>query len=203
MYNSLIKIIQVDEPISIAVESSLKAVLNTLDIDGSAEIAYYKNKVALSEAERRFENHKLLPDISLNYFQGTNPGLGANLSGYQFGLKIPIFFNGQAARIKAAGFAEEAAVSESKAFEIQLNEKHNALKIRLSQLQEALNYYENEGDKLSEEILKTAHGSFRNGEIDFYQYIQSLESAYEIKLSYLDKLNEYNQTIITINYLTL
>lgn len=203
VYNSLIKIIQVDEPISIAVESSLKAVLNTLDINGSAEIAYYKNKVALSEAERRFENHKLLPDISLNYFQGTNPGLGASLSGYQFGLKIPIFFNGQAARIKAAGFAEEAAVSESKAFEIQLNEKHNALKIRLSQLQEALNYYENEGDKLSEEILKTAHGSFRNGEIDFYQYIQSLESAYEIKLSYLDKLNTYNQTIITINYLTL
>ena len=203
VYNSLIKIIQVDEPISIAVESSLKAVLNTLDIDGSAEIAYYKNKVALSEAERRFENHKLLPDISLNYFQGTNPGLGASLSGYQFGLKIPIFFSGQAARIKAAGFAKEAAVSESKAFEIQLNEKHNALKIRLSQLQEALNYYENEGDKLSEEILKTAHGSFRNGEIDFYQYIQSLESAYEIKLSYLDKLNEYNQTIITINYLTL
>ena len=86
---------------------------------------------------------------------------------------------------------------------MKLNEKFKALKIQLSQLQDALSYYEIEGDKLSEEILKTAHGSFRNGEIDFYQYIQSLESAYEIKLSYLDKLNEYNQTIITINYLTL
>jgi hypothetical protein len=43
----------------------------------------------------------------------------------------------------------------------------------------------------------------KNGEIDFFQYIQSLENAYEIKLSYLDNLNLYNQTVININYLTL
>lgn len=71
------------------------------------------------------------------------------------------------------------------------------------QLQEVLSYYEEEGNELAQEILKTAEGSFRNGEIDFYQYIQSLESAYDIKLEHLDKLQEYNQTIIAINYLTL
>ena len=203
IYNGLLKIIQVQEPITIANVASLKEVLNILDIDGSAEIAYYKNRVSLLQAERRFENYKLLPDISFNYFQGTNSGLGENLYGYQLGLKIPIFFSGQVSRIKAAGIAEDVAISESNEYEIELTEKFKALKIQLSQLQDALSYYEIEGDKLSEEILKTAHGSFRNGEIDFYQYIQSLESAYEIKLSYLDKLNEYNQTIITINYLTL
>ena len=118
-------------------------------------------------------------------------------------LKIPLFFGGQSSRIKASRIAEDIAVAEFSEYEIQIYAKFNALKMTLTQLQEALDYYENEGQTLSEEILKTANGSFRNGEIDFYQYIQSLEIAYEIKLSYLDKLNEYNQTSIAINYLTL
>jgi cobalt-zinc-cadmium resistance protein CzcA len=202
-YDGLLKVVQVDEAIIIAKEPSLKVTPNTLDVNGTAEMSYYQNRTSLLEAERRFEKQKLLPDISLNYFQGTNSELNGSLFGYQLGVKIPILFGGQSSRIKAAKFAEDIAVAESSEYEIQLNAKFNALKLELSQLQEALDYYENEGETLSEEILKTATGSFRNGEIDFYQYIQSLESAYEIKLSHLDKLNEYNQTSIAINYLTL
>ena len=65
----------------------------------------------------------------------------------------------------------------------------------------ALAYYETDGKSLSEEILKTAFLSYQNGEIDFFQYIQSIENGYEIRLSYLNSLNAYNQTIIAINYL--
>lgn len=202
-YGVLLKVIQVDEAIIIANEPSLKITMNTIDINKSAEIAYYQNSISLLQAEHRFEKQKLLPDISLNYFQGTNSELNESLYGYQLGLKIPLLFGGESSRIKAARIAEGIAVAESSEYEILLNAKFNALKIELTQFQEALDYYENEGEILSGEILKTANSSFRNGEIDFYQYIQSLESAYEIKLSYLDKLNEYNQTIIAINYLTL
>ncbi len=202
-YGVLIKVIQVNDPIIIASEPSLKIPLNTLDINGSAELGYYQNRISLLEAERRFEKQKLLPDLSFNYFQGTNSELNGSLYGYQLGLKIPILFGGQSSKIKAAKIAETIAIEESNEYTIQLKAKFNALNVELAQLQDALNYYENEGVILSEEILKTANGSFRNGEIDFYQYIQSLESAYEIKLSYLDKLNEYNQTIIAINYITL
>jgi cobalt-zinc-cadmium resistance protein CzcA len=202
-YSDLLKVIQVDEAILIANESSLKVRMYTIDMNGNAEMGYYQNRIALQQAERRFEKQKLLPDISLNYFQGTNPELNGSLYGYQLGVKIPILFGGQSSRIKATRIAEDISVAESSEYEIQLKAKFNALKISLSQLQQALDYFENEGERLSEEILKTANGSFRNGEIDFYQYIQSLESAYEIKLNYLDKLNEYNQTIIAINYLTL
>ena len=52
-------------------------------------------------------------------------------------------------------------------------------------------------------IIKTAEQSFKHGEIDFFQYIQSIETATEIQLTYLDNLNKYNQTVIAINYLTL
>jgi cobalt-zinc-cadmium resistance protein CzcA len=202
-YNDLLKVVQISDTLIVAKESSLKVDLGTLDLNGSAELDYYQNKITLLQAERRFEKQKLLPDISLNYFQGTNSGLNSSLYGYQLGLKIPLLFGGQSSKIRASKIAEDIALAESSDYEIQLNAKYEALKVELVQTQEALSYYENEGDKLSEEILKAANGSFRNGEIDFYQYILSLESAYEIKLSYLNKLNEYNQTIIAINYLTL
>ncbi|MFT6197383.1 MAG: cobalt-zinc-cadmium resistance protein CzcA [Nonlabens sp.] len=201
-YTGLLKVVQV-EAIVIARESSLKVTQTTLDRNAGAEMGYYQSRVSLVQAERLFEKQKLLPDISFNYFQGTNSGLYGNLYGYQLGLKIPILFGGQSSQIRASKIAEEIAVAESSQYEIQLNAKYNALKVALTQLQEALDYYENEGQRLSEEILKTANGSFRNGEIDFYQYIQSIETAYEIKLSHLDKLQEYNQTSIAINYLTL
>ena len=201
-YGSLLKIVQIEEAIRIKVEDSKKVELLNLEINNSPEIMYYQNKIAMLAAERRFEKQKLLPDISLNYFQGTNSQLDGSLYGYQIGLKIPVLFGGQSSRIKASKIAEKIAEAQSSEYVLQLKSKFNRLTIDLSQLQETLNYYENEGESLSSEILKTANGSFRNGEIDFYQYIQSLESAYEIQLDHLEKLKEYNKTVISINYLT-
>lgn len=201
-YTTLLKIVQVDEAISIEIEDSKKVELLKLEINNSPEISYYENRIVMLAAERRFEKQKLLPDISLNYFQGTNSQLNGSLYGYQIGLKIPILFGGQSSKIKASKIAENIAKAQSSEYEVQLRSKFNKLSINLTQLQETLNYYENEGEALSSEILKTANGSFRNGEIDFYQYIQSLESAYEIQLDHLEKLKEYNKTVISINYLT-
>lgn len=202
-YAEVIKTIQTKDSITIADELVLKVLVTNMVIDNSPEIDFYQNRIAVSEAEKRFEKQQLLPDIGVEYFSGTTANTNERLSGYQVGLKIPLLFGGTSSRIKAAGFAADIAVAESEEYTIQLKTKLRTLKTELSQLQETLDYYENAGNQVSEEILKTAHLSFRNGEIDFYQYIQSLESAYGITLDYLEKLQLYNQTAIAINYLTL
>ncbi|GHC50680.1 CusA/CzcA family heavy metal efflux RND transporter [Ulvibacter litoralis] len=202
-YGGLVKVVQPKDSLVVAKEFVLKTPLNSMEARTSAELDYYQNRVSLFQAQRSFEKQQLLPDISFNYFQGTNSGLNNSLYGYQVGIKIPLLFGGHSSRIKATGIAEQIAVEESKEYSIQLNAKFNALNTQLNQLRTALLYYEEEGTALSDEILKTANGSFRNGEIDFYQYIQSLESAYEVKIAYLDTLNEYNNIVIDINYLTL
>ncbi|WP_178989441.1 CusA/CzcA family heavy metal efflux RND transporter [Winogradskyella schleiferi] len=202
-YNHLVKVVQSKDTLRVVDSTILKASLQMIDISNSEELQFYKNRVALLEAQRSFEKQQLLPDISFNYFQGTNSGLNDNLYGYQVGLKIPLLFGGQSARIKAAGISKKIVTQESNEYNIQLNAKFKQLTEQLNQLKMALAYYEDEGSNLSEEILKTANGSFRNGEIDFYQYIQSIESAYEVKLAYLSTLNEYNNIVINLNYLTL
>ena len=64
-----------------------------------------------------------------------------------------------------------------------------------------IDYYENSGKKLSDEILKVANMSYKHGEIDFFQYIQSLENALQIKIDYLDAILEYNNTILDIEFI--
>ena len=51
------------------------------------------------------------------------------------------------------------------------------------------------------EIVDMANKSYLNGESGYLQYIESLESAKQINLSYLENLNQYNQTVLEIQYL--
>jgi cobalt-zinc-cadmium resistance protein CzcA len=201
-FNKLMSMLQLEDRVSVVKISHLKASLEILSLNESPEIAYYSNSIIRLQSKRSLQKQKLLPDISLEYFQGSNSGINTNLYGYQLGLKIPILFVGKSSKIKASKIAEHIAIEEFQNYEIKLKTKYDALLSQLNKHQKALDYYEEEGADLSDEILKTANGSFKNGEIDFYQYILSLENAYDIQLDHLENLNTYNQTVIAINYLT-
>lgn len=195
-------ITQIEPPLRIAEELQLKVPIKAVVLDESPQLQFYKKNLSLAQALWRSEKQKLLPDISLNYFQGTNTELKDNLFGYQLGLTIPLLFGGQQSQIKASQKAREIAATELSDYEIQMKAKLKLLHLELDQIQQALDYFENEGKMLSEEIIKTAKVSFQKGEIALGQYLESLESAYRIKLSHMDKLEEYNVLRIAINYLT-
>ncbi|WP_297705812.1 CusA/CzcA family heavy metal efflux RND transporter [uncultured Eudoraea sp.] len=201
-YGNLFKLVQVEDSINIGMAAQKKVDLNPMALENSIELEYYSNRVNLFDNQRKYEKQLLLPDLSLSYFLGSNSNLNQNLYGYYLGLKVPLLFFGQSSKIKASSIAREIAVEQSKEYEVQLNVEYMALNAELIKQEKALKYYEDEGTALSDEILKTATLSFKNGEINYFQYILSLENAYEIKLDYLNSLNDYNQTVIAINYLT-
>ncbi|MFB9056041.1 CusA/CzcA family heavy metal efflux RND transporter [Mariniflexile ostreae] len=196
------KLVQI-EALSIVDVPLKKLELKTISIENNLGMQYYENSKNYYKALHQQEKQSLLPDISLEYFQGTNNTLNAHINGYQLGLKIPLFFSGHASKIKASNIAQDMVEVQQQDYKIKLHAEHQALLAKLQQYDEAINYYEAQGRNLSEEIIKTAERSFKSGEIDFFQYIQSIETAKEIQLSYLDQLNQYNQTVIRINYLIL
>ncbi len=195
------KVVQVD---SIEIESS---VLNKLELNAISQnnvgLQYFEKNKLYYKALQQQEKQNLLPDLSAEYFQGTNSTLNSNIKGYQFGVKIPILFGGNASKIKAFKLSYQAIEEEQNNYKLKYAAEYNSLLAKLEQFNEAINYYELQGKKLSGEIIKTAERSFKHGEIDFFQYIQSIENAKEIELTYLENLNKYNQTVIAINYLIL
>ena len=196
-------IVQTDEVFELASVELAKIELNIESIQESPVLNLYENQLKRSELATRFSRQQLLPDISLDYFQGTNSGIDEQLIGYQIGLKIPILFGGQASKIKAAKLEQNIISERARDYKLQMRSQYNSLISRLEKFREALTYYEGNGELLSEQIIKTATRSYQEGEIDFFQYIQSLENATSIKLNYLENLNSYNQVVIQINHLTL
>ncbi|MEQ9439634.1 MAG: CusA/CzcA family heavy metal efflux RND transporter [Cyclobacteriaceae bacterium] len=165
---------------------------------------YFQQQQEVAMAVSRREQQALLPDLQLGYFQGTNQGEEAQVyQGYQIGISVPLFFHAQRARIQAARLEQDQADYETINFQRQLQGQYDALRAKLRQYLQEVEYYQQTGKGLAEEIMHTAQQSYFNGEIDYFQYIQSLEQARELELNYLNNLHQYNHTVLEINYLTL
>jgi cobalt-zinc-cadmium resistance protein CzcA len=196
-------VVQSQDSLQVSTQTLEKLKLSLSSMEAHPAIDYYQNRTDFFEAKRSLEKQHLLPDISLSYSLGSNSGLSQNLYAYQIGLKIPLLFSGNASKIKASKIAADVSQQQAEDYKIHLNSRKLQLLNEVSKYEEALSYYETEGKSLSEEILKTANIGFKNGEIDFFQYIQSLENAYAIELQHLENLNNYNQAVIALNYLIL
>ena len=154
----------------------------------------YKNQISL-------QKQHWLPDLNVDYFQGKNSGLSQSLYGFQIGVGIPLFYFGNKAKSKVAQL-ELQSWEQQKQYEEQKIDKYSSQKINeLAKYQEAINYYNQYGKKLSEEIIKVGNRSYKQGEIDFFQYIQSLENATTIRMDYLDNVLQFNKTQLDLQYL--
>lgn len=154
------------------------------------------------KALHRMERNKLLPDLSLNYFVGSNKYAGSkNYQGFQFGLALPLFFGEQNARIKANKIAINIEEDLKEHYKISLDAKYAKLKIELQKYQQSLTFYNSSGKQLSEEIIRSSNKSYQVGEIDFFQFVLSIENALSIRINHLDDIWKYNQVALEINYL--
>jgi cobalt-zinc-cadmium resistance protein CzcA len=202
-YTNTMKLVQAEEELIIAQAPLEKMEITRMGVEQHVLKQLYEQRISLARAENSVEKQRLLPEITFSYFRGLNEDINDHLSGYQAGLRIPILFSGNAARIKASKIATEIATEEALQNDRLLETKFLQLMTQLEKHEEALSYYQQEGNELSEEILRTANLGYKNGEIDFFQYILSLENAYRMRLSYLDTLYAYNQTVIAINQLMI
>jgi cobalt-zinc-cadmium resistance protein CzcA len=63
------------------------------------------------------------------------------------------------------------------------------------------NYYKSTALPNAETIISTATLGFSSGEIGYIEYLQALQTATDVQLSYLQSVNQLNQSIININFL--
>ena len=197
------KVVQSEEQLQVEKVPLQRLVIEQMGLETNPGLGYYDAKKELFLAKKRVASQSLLPDITLNYFQGSNSSLNESLYGYNIGLKIPLLFSGNSANIKASKLSIEIVNTQAEDYRIRLEAKQAMLFTELKKYEEALEYYDDEGENLSKEIFDTAKKSYQSGEINFFQYIQSIENSLQILLDYLQNLNLYNQKIIELNYLTM
>ena len=165
-------------------------------------LRYFSDRMDLADSKIALEKQNLLPDINASVFRGTNNGPGVQqFSGFQVGVGIPLWFGAQKSKIQAAEIGISIAAAETKNYKWQLISKYRALLSDLNKYQEALDYYDTTGSRLSQQTIKHATQAYQNGEVDFLQYVQLLENALSIESDYLMALFQYNLTVVESNYL--
>jgi len=155
-------------------------------------------------AQLRLEKANRMPDLNLEYFQGTNNLPDAELyKGFSIGMDLPLWLGSSQAKIKSAIIRQKVVEQNGNDIQLQLQSLKNRLLNQVNRDEKALEFYDTKGKKLAEELLKMAHKSYQFGEIDFLQFIQSVKSAQIIELEYLDNLISYNKNSIRLHYLNL
>lgn len=211
------KLLNTTEPVMPA-DSSLSEITgvftrDTASVSQNPLLSYYAQQVNVADARTRLEKNKLLPDLSLGYYQqylvpSFNPAKidrsytpNTRIAGVQVGLGIPLFFGAQAARIKASKIQERISDTELHLAGNNLRTSYSQAYQRYIKLQQSLNYYESAGLRQANELLKVSQLSYDKGEIGYVEYIQNLTQSVDTKLLYIETLSEYNQAVIQLSYL--
>jgi cobalt-zinc-cadmium resistance protein CzcA len=168
------------------------------------EYQYLQNEALRNDAELRVAKQMLLPDLTVSYFNGTNRYEGArHYQGFEVGVGIPLFFSEQRATIRAKGYQMEATTHLQEHYIRMYHQRMEELMTNLEKFGEEIGFYFDHGKQLAMELSRSAQISYREGDIDFYQFVISLEEAAWIELNHLESLHLYNETVLDLNYLTL
>lgn len=124
-----------------------------------------------------------------------------NFMGFEAGISIPLFFGEQRAKTKAAKREVEMAKVQQEEIMLTMRKNYQTYQNEYIKAKNALDYYSLRGNKQAEDITHISQISYEKGEIDYIEYIQNLKTAVEIHLQYANAINDFNQTIIMLNYI--
>ncbi len=218
---SIMNIFQEIHTMMLITENELKILLNTTDNIEPAEgkmirlepnfiqdslnmnnpyIAYIRQYTTVQASIVKNENSKYLPDFSIGYFNQSIDKVNG-FEGLQIGMSLPLWAWSQSAKVKAARIEMDKAQnhldSEIMKTELELGNQFR----QLEKYSNILEYYENKALKQAKLILEHSLKSFKTGNISYIEYASASTEAFDIKIEYLKAINNYNQTIIRINYL--
>jgi len=145
--------------------------------------------------------NKTLPDFSLNYFLGSNKFENSKYyHGFQVGVAVPLFFGSDRGRTQAAEISSNSQLLIS-ANEMALTKNRlNELMNEQLKYKALLDNYNDSGKLLHDEIMRTALKTYQMGEINFYQFVSSYETAIQIQIEYLENVFGYNVSTSELIY---
>lgn len=195
-------ILNVPDAVTISDNAMQKTSLISVGSGSNSQILKVQEQfVTVSQREHKLEKSRYLPDLSAGYFNQQIEGI-QNFTGFQVGVKVPLFFWSQKGRIQAAKKNTEIAQMNFEQTKLDVNAVLQANVQEYEKHKASLLYYETKGLQLADKLFSSANKAYKEGEIGHIEYIATLEQAVQIKRDYLDRLNLYNQTVNEINYLT-
>ncbi|OZI08866.1 CusA/CzcA family heavy metal efflux RND transporter [Siphonobacter sp. BAB-5385] len=163
-------------------------------------VAYFEENRRYNEKLLQVEKSRQLPGISLGYM---NQGSRETPAVYrwEFGLTVPLWQWQYRSRQAGARKDIEIAQQQISLSGYELRGAYDKAASDYRTYRESLDYYETFALNQADEIVKAAQDSYRLGSIGYYNFLLNLQQAFQIRAEYLDVVRNYNNSIITIQYL--
>ena len=204
-------------PLQIEIDTLSKLTFTLQFVDSiyqnNPQAIYQQQQINIADKAIGVEKAKRKPDFSISYFNqsiiGTQEVDGASKTfnaGHRFqggaiGISVPIFYKPYSNRIKAAVVDKQIAESQYQLFKINLQGQYQQAYQEFLKNKQNIQYYESSALANGNLILKQAQIAFKNGEIGYVEYLQALRTYRDISSEYLNALNDFNQSIVRIQYL--
>ena len=160
---------------------------------------HYSEKVKIREWAWKAQKADLLPDISAGYFTQNMAG-EKHLNGWSVGLSVPLWFKPRQNAIREARIEKQMAQNNLiKQIRQQQNHIQNLLR-EVNYLREQLRYYHNQALQQASLLMEKSSKRYEKEDVGYSQYMQGLQTAYDIRLSYLQTLKDYNQAAMQLEF---
>ncbi len=177
-------------------------------------LAYRKQQVEVSQIAKNLERSQMMPELNIGYFSqtiiGTQDidgipqtfGKDYRFNGIQAGISVPLWFTPYTSRAKAAKINENIARINAEDYAKSISGNFQSLLDEYNKYSSSVDYYEKQAVPEADMIIDQATRSYKAGALDYLDYILSLNRALTIRQNYLEALNNFNQTIIAIEFIT-
>ncbi len=192
-------------------ERGMAGILDSPALSNNPLLALTQQQVRIASAEKVVQSSKMLPELSLGYFnqsligqttiEGNIASSSDRFSGIQAGISIPLFYGSHKAGIRTAKLRAEMAQTKSDYFNTVLQGQYNQQLQEVLKFRSSLSYYRDKAVPQAELIIGNAQKSFENGAINYVEYFQNLNQGLDLKFNSLNTLNGYNQAVIEMEYL--
>lgn len=163
---------------------------------------------SINAARLALERSKLSPDLLLGYNNMSMRGSGADDKVYsastrfhsvQAGIGIPLFAKAQRATIAATKISVQQARENYSLGLQQLQSAYRQARQEYSKHLQTLRYYEDSALKNADTIINTANLQFRNGAINYLEWVLLVNNAITIQSQHIDAVRNLNQSIAALN----
>ncbi|HTJ51366.1 MAG TPA: CusA/CzcA family heavy metal efflux RND transporter [Cyclobacteriaceae bacterium] len=198
----------------IELEELKYSAFDTAAVSENPMLHFTKQQVDIASHKKHVEVARAMPDFMVGYFNQSLIGYqtintsevyfnnSKRFQGFQAGISIPLWFLPQAARVKAMKYNEQAEQANYESFEVHLQSQFSQASQSLAKNKSNLEYYKTSARPNADLIQKQSQLAYQKGDIGYAQHLFNMKQALTIYESYLLALNQYNQSIIYLEYLT-
>ncbi len=151
-------------------------------------------EVGLAAQQLRVQQNKLTPSLSLGYFNQELENVGG-FQGVQLTVGIPLWFRPRSGEIQAARMQRESLdIARDYAFTSHRLAQESAYRKALNH-QQRLTYYRETAAKRAQLMAANAEVAFRQGEIEYVEYLQALDAVLQIQLNTYESQYQYQLAV--------